>query len=145
MKWLQQFVNWAQYGSTLKMRWLHQLVNWSHHGSTLKKYKAVTAFTEGKQSTFICGYCGIPFPAVGFENVKLDYYSPKRNRRLMTLFFSIFRGVWIKGVDIRTSIQHFNKVCSSNGEQMTCPNCETSTFMNIIIIKIMKINIGIVL
>jgi len=126
------------------MKW-DQFVNWVYRKTVPDNYRTVTAFMEGKQTTFICGYCGNPFPAHCFEKVKLDHYSPKRNKKLLPLFFSIFRKQWIKGVGIYLQTQHFNKICDRTGEEMVCPKCNTSTYMNIIIIKIMKINIGVVL
>ena len=99
-----------------------------------------SGYKPGKQTTFVCGYCGSPMK-LPQRNV---YLKPtEKPTDLGSTFFSIKKmDLEIKGLELKQKIEHHKEI--KDGDNLiTCSSCKSSRFQNILMLKIMQINIGI--
>ena len=105
-----------------------------------------TSFEIGKQTTFVCSRCGTPFPSQQWEDVNLEYKSPLTSQHLISNYFKLLKHKkFYRGAVLRPQIQYFEKISHQDGSLMTCWGCSTSNFQNIIVLKVMNINVALLL
>lgn len=120
---------------------LYSFKNYLLRNYTHEKYKT-TKYGKGKQTTFICSYCGQP---IKMPNKNVYLQQSELSAKLPSSFFEVKKAITkLTGLKLEKQIQHYEEI-SDEGSLITCGNCNASRFQNILMLKVMNINIGVLI
>lgn len=113
---------------------------------SIHKNLKTTNFRIGKQTTFLCGNCGVPFHSADWVDVQLANLSPLADQHLISSYFKILKyKTFYRGAVVRPQVHYYHSIKDKNGELMSCGECHYTRFQNILLFKIMDINVAVVL
>jgi hypothetical protein len=105
-----------------------------------------TSFKLSKQTTFICSRCGAPFNPAQWLDVKLEQLGKLNNQHLIAGYFKVLKHTkFYRGTVYKPQIQYFESIKDRNNSLMACKSCNTTNYQNILILKLLDVNIALVL
>jgi ribosomal protein S27AE len=103
-------------------------------------------FKIGKQTTFLCSKCGDPFQSSEMVGIILEHKSPLHNQHLISNYFKILKyKKFYRGAVFRPQIHYYGSIKDREGNLISCGKCGSTYFQNILIFKILNINVAVLL